>query len=198
MFTGIIEEMGVIAGVRPDGLSIVASPSLVGKLTVGGSVAVAGVCLTATRIDGDRVDVDVMPETLERTTLSRYVVGTPIHLELPATPTSFLAGHIVQGHVDGVGDVRDVVEEGNSVRISIAPPRELMRYIVEKGSVAVDGVSLTVASVSDDAFTVAIIPHTRTTTTLGLVAPGGRVNIETDILAKYIEKQTIDSYARRP
>lgn len=188
MFTGIIETTGTVEVVREDGVSITA-PGLAEKLSVGGSIAVAGVCLTATHVDGDTVEVDVMPETYARTTLGALAAGAAVNLELPATPTTFLAGHIVQGHVDGVGEVRDVAEEGNSVRISIAPPCELMRYIVEKGSVAVDGVSLTVASVSDDVFTVAIIPHTRTATTLGLVAPGGRVNIETDVLAKYVAKQ---------
>jgi riboflavin synthase len=187
MFTGIIEHVGTIAAKRDDGLSAEA-PGLAQRLSVGGSIAVAGVCLTATRIAGDIVDVDVVPETFARTTLARCVVGTPVNLELPATPSTFLAGHIVQGHVDGVGEVREVTEEGNSVRITLAPERELMRYVVEKGSVAVDGVSLTVAGVSDDAFMVAVIPHTRTATTLGLLQAGGRVNIETDVLAKYAEK----------
>lgn len=187
MFTGIIEHVGTIAAKRDGGLSIEA-PGLAQRLALGGSIAVAGVCLTATSIEGDIIETDVMSETFSRTTLSRYAVGTPVNLELPATPSTFLAGHVVQGHVDGVGEVRTIAEDGNGMRIIIAPESRLLRYIVEKGSVAVDGVSLTVASVSDDSFTVAIIPHTRTATTLGLLQAGGRVNIETDVLAKYAEK----------
>ena len=198
MFTGIIEEMGSIASARPGGLSIDASPALVGKLVVGGSIAVEGVCLTATRIEGGRIEVDVMPETLSRTTLGDLAAGSSVNLELPATPTSFLAGHVVQGHVDGEGVVESIAEEGNSRRIVIAPPASLMTYIVEKGSVAVNGVSLTVAGVTDDSFSVAIIPHTWEATTFSRLSEGSRVNIETDVLAKYIEKRILDTYARRP
>lgn len=198
MFTGIIEEMGVIASARPSGLSIAVSPALASKLSIGGSVAVEGVCLTATGIAEGRIEVDVMPETLRRTTLGGVTADSPVNLELPATPTSFLAGHVVQGHVDGVGTVADVVEEGNSHVVRIQAPSELAVYIVEKGSIAVNGVSLTVAGIEGDTFTVAIIPHTWEATTFSKLAEGSRVNIETDVLAKYIEKRILSTYARRP
>lgn len=198
MFTGIIEEMGAIASARPGGLSIDASAALAGKLAVGGSIAVEGVCLTATRIEGSRIEVDVMPETFSRTTLGDLAAGSPVNLELPATPTTFLAGHVVQGHVDGAGIVASIAEEGNSRRVVITPPESVMTYVVEKGSVAVNGVSLTVAGVTEDSFSVAIIPHTWEATTFSQLSEGSRVNIETDVLAKYVEKRILDSYARRP
>lgn len=188
MFTGIIEEMGRIAAVRPDGVTITTSETIAKRLTIGGSIAVEGVCLTATAIRGETFDADIMPETFAKTTLGSMKEGSRVNLELPATPASMLAGHVVQGHVDGVARVVRITEEGNSrvVRFEIEP--SLGRYVVAKGSIALNGVSLTVVDADADGFSVALIPHTRQMTTLSDLAHGARVNVETDVLAKYAEK----------
>lgn len=192
MFTGIVEETGVIAGVEPRGsgarLRIEASLVLEG-LREGDSVCVSGACLTAVDIRAGGFSADVSRETLDRTTLGGARAGTPVNLERAMPASGRLGGHIVQGHVDGVGVIRTFREQGGGDWwLEIEAPPELERYLVYKGSVAVDGISLTVARVSGPVFSVAVIPHTWRNTTLRNARPGTRVNIETDILAKYVEK----------
>jgi riboflavin synthase len=151
-------------------------------------VAVNGVCLTAVEPDGDGFSADVMEETLRRSSLGPLGTGDTVNLELPLRAGDRLGGHIVQGHVDGTGEVESVREEGLSRVVRIAAPDELLRYVVEKGSIAVEGVSLTVSAVDGDAFEVSLIPETLERTTLGAAAPGRTVNLEVDVLAKYVEK----------
>ena len=155
---------------------------------VGDSIAVSGVCLTVTQLDSRVFDADVTTETLARTTLGGLRAGDAVNLEWPLAAGDRLGGHIVQGHVDGAGRVAARDEQGASLRLEIEAPAPLARYIVEKGSIAVDGVSLTVAAVNGDRFTVCLIPHTRAVTTLETLAPGARVNLEVDIMAKYVER----------
>jgi len=158
------------------------------KLAHGGSIAVDGTCLTVVSKTADSFSADIMPETVERTTLGKMKRDDEVNLELPATPTTFLSGHVVQGHVDGIGKVKNIRARGTSHIVEIAVPRALMPYIVPKGSVAVNGVSLTVISVSASGFTVGIIPHTWEETAFSHLSPGSQVNIETDVFAKYAEK----------
>lgn len=190
MFTGLIEEGGVIAGVAPDdgGARLRVSATLVLEgLEIGDSVAVNGTCLTAVAIDDAGFSVDCVAETLRRTSLGGLVAGDRVNLERPMRLGDRLDGHLVQGHIDGVGTVRSATPEGGSTVLEVAPPGALLRYVVEKGSIAIDGVSLTVAGRSEDAFTVALIPHTMAVTTLGPQAVGRPVNLEVDVLAKYVE-----------
>ena len=191
MFTGIIEGMGEVlafdrteAGAR---LRLAAGPVAEGA-RIGDSVAINGTCLTVVALDGDRLEFEAVPETLRRTNLGELAAGARVNLERPLRAGGRLDGHIVQGHVDGTGHVAAVTPEGDSLRIQIAAEPELLRYVVEKGSIAVDGISLTVAAVDYAGFEVAIIPHTAAVTTLGQRAPGAKVNLEVDILAKYVER----------
>jgi riboflavin synthase len=190
VFTGLVEEAGRVAQVRPGGggarLEVAAGAVLEG-LAVGDSIAVNGACLTVVELAHGSFAVDCVAETLRRTTLGGLGPGDPVNLERPMRLGDRLDGHIVQGHVDGVGRVRDVQPEGDGAVLAIEPPAALLRYIVEKGSIAVDGVSLTVAARLRDAFTVALIPHTMAATTLGRAATGRPVNLEVDVLAKYVE-----------
>ena len=190
MFTGLIEEGGSIAEVRPGAegarMRVMASTVLEG-LAIGDSVAVNGACLTAVAITPEGFAVDCVAETLRRTALGGLVPGDRVNLERPMRIGDRLDGHIVQGHVDGVGTVRAARSEGESTILEIVPPAHLLRYVVEKGSIAVDGVSLTVADRLPDAFTVALIPHTMSITTLGPHALGRPVNLEVDVVAKYVE-----------
>ena len=191
MFTGLVETTGTVVevGQEPAGARLtVATDVLARELSEGDSVTVNGVCLTATRVQAGTFAADVMAETLRRSSLGPLEPGSEVNLELALRADARLGGHIVQGHVDGVGEVRSVTPEGiaHTVRIAAAP--EILRYVVDKGSIAVDGVSLTVAAVDGDAFEVALIPETLGRTTLGSLAPGARVNLEVDILAKYVEK----------
>jgi riboflavin synthase len=149
------------------------------------------VCLTATRIEDGVFHADVMHETLRRSSLGDAAPGGTVNLELPLRATDRLGGHVVQGHVDGVGVVRDISEDGFSRRVEIDAPADVLRYVVEKGSIAVDGVSLTVAALDDDGFAVALIPETLERTSLGAAVPGTRVNLEVDVLAKYVERLTV-------
>ena len=158
------------------------------ELDEGDSIAVNGVCLTATAIEDGRFVADVMPETLRRSSLGPLGPGDRVNLELPLRPADRLGGHVVQGHVDAVGEVAAMRDEGNARLITIAAPPELLRYVVEKGSIAVDGVSLTVATLDERSFTVSLIPETLARTTLGEATPGRRVNLEADVLAKYVER----------
>jgi riboflavin synthase len=149
---------------------------------------VSGVCLTATVVDGPHFSADVMEETLRRSSLGPLAPGDEVNLELPLRAGDRLGGHIVQGHVDGVGEVESAEPDGFARTLRIAAAQELLRYVVEKGSIAVDGVSLTVSEVDDDGFAVSLIPETLERTTLGQAAPGRRVNLEVDVLAKHVEK----------
>jgi riboflavin synthase len=162
--------------------------ALAGELSDGDSVAVNGVCLTAVGADPESFGADVMHETLRRSSLAGAREGTRVNLELPLRADERLGGHVVQGHVDGVGTVRDVRDDGFARVVTIEADPGLLRYVVEKGSIAVDGVSLTVAALDGSSFAVSLIPETLERTTLGAAAPGATVNLEVDILAKYVEK----------
>ena len=182
MFTGIVEELGTVASTAPGRVRISAA-TVLSDASVGDSIAVDGCCLTvAARSDG-WWEADVSDETLKRTTLGDRQPGDRVNLERPVRAQDRLGGHIVQGHVDGVGEV---VEAAPDLRVRT--PRDLLRYVVEKGSVAVDGVSLTVVDVLGDGFAVAVIPHTAAVTTLGRKGPGERVNLEVDVTVKYVER----------
>jgi riboflavin synthase len=193
VFTGIVEGMAEVREARRDGrggrLTIDAGAALDGEVVrAGDSVAVNGVCLTVVAFEGGAFAADLSAETLARTTLGRLAPGTAVNVERPVPATGRLGGHIVQGHVDGVGRVAVLREETEARRLEIAAPPDLVRYIVDKGSIAVDGVSLTVAGVRGNRFGVALIPHTCEVTTLGTLEPGREVNLEVDILAKYVEQ----------
>jgi riboflavin synthase len=190
VFTGLIEEAGRVADVRPTEAGArlaVAAGAVLDGLEVGDSVAVNGACLTAVEVTGEGFAVDCVAETLRRTSLGGLASGDRVNLERPMRLGDRLDGHLVQGHVDGVGTVRAARAEGDSTLLEVAPPPDLLRYVVEKGSIAVDGVSLTVAARLPDAFTVALIPHTMAVTTLGPQAVGRPVNLEVDVVAKYVE-----------
>lgn len=190
MFTGIVEEMGSVAEVteREKGRRLVLSLSGPADVGVGASLCVNGVCLTAVEVGETSVAVDVIPETLRRTNLGRVVVGDAVNLERAMSANGRFDGHIVQGHVDGVGTVEELEKAGDDVVMTIKPPSSLMPYIVEKGSITVDGISLTVAAIDPEALQVALIPHTLEVTTFGLRKPGDAVNLEVDVLAKYVER----------
>ena len=190
MFTGLVAGLGSVDAVEPDGRGVrlrVATP-LGAELAAGDSVAVNGVCLTAVEPGPGGFGADVMAETLRRSSLGPLGAGDEVNLELPLRASDRLGGHIVQGHVDGVGAVESAVDEGFARIVRIAAGPEVLRYVVEKGSIAIDGVSLTVASVDDEGFTVSLIPETLERTTLGAASPGRVVNLEVDVLAKYVEK----------
>ena len=186
MFTGLVETTGLIAALDDGRLCVRTRAAL--DLGEGDSVAVNGVCLTATRIGGGSFDADVMPETLRRTALGTLRQGDPVNLELALRADGRLGGHIMQGHVDGIGTLESVRDEGFARVVRIACPPELLRYVVEKGSIAVDGVSLTVSALGHSWFEVSLIPETLERTTLGDALPGRAVNLEVDVLAKYVEK----------
>src|ERR671910_1509483 len=190
MFTGLVADKGTVTAVdaTADGVRLAVETALAPEIGEGDSVAVNGVCLTATSIADGRFSADVMHETLRRSSLAEVTEGAEVNLELPLRAHDRLGGHVVQGHVDGLGTVRDVREDGFARIVEIAAPGELLRYVVEKGSIAVDGISLTVASVTDDAFSVSLIPETLERTNLGVASPGQPVNLEVDVLAKYVEK----------
>jgi len=189
MFTGLVEAMGAIGAAEPrdGGLRLwIEAGALAAEPAVGDSVSVDGCCLTVVAREGARLAFDAIPETLRRTTLGQRGVGDAVNLELPLLPTDRLGGHFVQGHVDAVTEVTDRRSEGADVVMAFRVPPALQNQIVEKGSIAIDGVSMTVAGVSGDGFSVALIPHTLAVTTLGVRRPGDSVNLEGDILAKYI------------
>jgi riboflavin synthase len=190
VFTGLVADLGTIAEVHSttDGVRLAIESPLAGELSEGDSVAVNGVCLTAVGLCGDRFGADVMHETLRRSSLSEVTEGARVNLELPLQAQGRLGGHIVQGHVDGVGAISETRDDGFARVVTIAADPDLLRYVVEKGSIAVDGVSLTVARVDDDSFDVSLIPETLQRTNLGAARPGTPVNLEVDILAKYVEK----------
>ncbi len=187
MFTGIVEERGKAVAVGGTKLEV-RGTKVAGDAAIGDSIAVNGVCLTVAAREGEVLAFDVAEETLARTTLGELRTDSPVNLERPLTLATRLGGHVVQGHVDGVGTVESAESEGNGVRMRIRVPEPVARYVVEKGSVAVDGVSLTVAAASNGTFEVALVPHTLDATTLGDRGPGDRVNLEVDVLAKYVER----------
>ncbi|MEO8966248.1 MAG: riboflavin synthase [Solirubrobacteraceae bacterium] len=190
MFTGLVQDLGRIAHAERsgDGVRLTIATKLAGELAVGDSVAVNGVCLTATSLADGHFDAEVMNETLAKSSLSDAPLHTEVNLELPLRATDRLGGHVVQGHVDGVGEVIDVIPDGFARRLRIRAPESVLRYVVVKGSVAVDGVSLTVAGLDDTSFTVSLIPETLERTNLGRIEPGAIVNLEVDVLAKYVER----------
>lgn len=191
MFTGIVEQVGSIAEAIDTDTGrrlVIFSPGL-DDLAVGGSISVNGVCLTAIDTDVDTVAVDVIPETLQRSNLGSLDRDSKVNLELAMPASGRFDGHIVQGHVDGVGTITGLDRSGDGgVVMTVDTPESLRRYLVEKGSVTIDGVSLTIAGLTDQGFTVALIPHTLEVTTLGLRSPGEQVNLEMDVLAKYVER----------
>jgi len=187
MFTGLVEAVGEVVGVEGDaqGAVLEISSPITAELEPGASISVSGACLTAREIDGERFRADVVAETLRRTTLGGLHAGSRVNLELPLRTGDRLGGHFVLGHVDGVGELRARHDSGE---IDVAIDDELARYVVEKGSIALDGVSLTVAGVDNATVTVALIPQTRASTTLGEAAVGARLNVEVDMLAKHLER----------
>lgn len=190
MFTGLVEELGSVKRLSVGTVArlAVASEKVINDVVIGDSVAVNGVCLTVTSIGSGELSFDAVPETLSRSTLKDLRAGDKVNLEASLRAGKMIGGHFVQGHVDGVGTVESVRVLSDSAVISFKAPESVLKYIVEKGSIAIDGISLTVASVSDTGFSIAVIPHTLSVTTLGLRKPGDKVNLETDIIGKYVEK----------
>ena len=198
MFTGIVAEQGSVVSLQPDAsgagmVLVIDAPATSKGLDLGGSIAVNGVCLTATALDGTRISLDVIGETLDRTTTGELAAGRKVNLERCVPANGRLDGHVVQGHVDGVGVLLEREQHGSWERLRFGVPQQLARYIAEKGSIAVDGVSLTVTAVSEAAepapwFEVGLIPTTLAETGLGALEPCGRVNLEVDVLAKYAER----------
>lgn len=198
MFTGIVREQGVVVSAEEvsDGRVLVVRAPATAPLTgVGDSVAVSGCCLTASESDESLLTFHAVPETLSRTTLGTLRPDDVVNVEPALRAGDPFGGHYVQGHVDAVGRVQSVEAEGEGLRVFVEAPPDVLRYCVEKGSVAVDGVSLTVAEIASDAFAVAIVPHTIEATTLSALRPGQRVNLEADVLAKYVERLLSDGRA---
>lgn len=191
MFTGIVEAVGVVSRIENRGdltHLTVEAPSIVEGVGIGDSIAVNGGCLTVTAIDGPRLGFDAIRETLDRTSMGTLTVGSRVNLERAMRAGDRLDGHIVQGHVDGMGRVRELIRDGDDVRLAIDCGPEIVDFLVEKGSVAIDGVSLTVVGVSETGFDVALIPHTLDMTTLSDCDPGDPVNLEADVLGKYVKR----------
>lgn len=192
MFTGIVEELGRVAAIQelPDNAIriTIEGPIVLSDANLGDSICVNGVCLTVAQQNGDQFTADVMSETINRTTIGDLLTGSQVNLERPVTLSTRLGGHLVQGHVDAVGEVSAREHSENWDVVTVTPPRELLKYVVEKGSITIDGTSLTVSAVTDSNFSVSLIPSTLDKTTLGIRQIGDRVNLEVDILAKYVEK----------
>jgi riboflavin synthase len=190
MFTGLIADLGQITDVQgsPDGVRLTVASALAGELREGDSVAVNGVCLTATAIGKSGFTAEVMNETLHRSSLAQARAGAPVNLELPLRATDRLGGHVVQGHVDATGTIVATEPDGFARRVEIDAPADVLRYVVSKGSIGVDGISLTVAALGSRSFTVSLIPETLERTNLGAAEIGAIVNLEVDVLAKYVER----------
>ena len=188
MFTGLVADLGTVIAVDASDAGVRLTVRTALELAEGDSVAVNGVCLTATALPDGAFSADVMQETLRRSSLGELAEGSKVNLELPLRADDRLGGHFVQGHVDGLGTIWDVREEGFSHVVTIGAPPEIMRYVIEKGSIAVDGVSLTVSGLGDDWLQVSLIPETLERTILGDATTGTPVNLEVDVLAKYIER----------
>lgn len=191
MFTGIIEETGTVAGIfsgsRSGEITIKASAVLEGT-KIGDSIAVNGVCLTVTKLTDSGFSADVMPETLRRTGLGSLRQGSPVNLERAMPADGRFGGHIVSGHIDGTGTIASMKRDENAVWVTVSAEKSVLRLIVEKGSIAIDGISLTVAGVTDESFSVSVIPHTGAQTTLLSKHPGDVVNLENDIIGKYVQR----------
>ena len=195
MFTGIIEGLGTISKIKPAGQGkqfILNADFVLDQTKIGDSIAVSGACLTVVMIDKERFHVDVSPETLSKTTLGKAKVGHRVNLERALRLSDRIGGHLVAGHVDGLGSIRQKRKMGNSVIITIEVPESITRYMIKKGSVAVDGISLTINDFSRDSFEVSIIPHTAKMTTIDLSKIGDLVNIETDMIGKYVERFVLE------
>jgi riboflavin synthase len=191
MFTGIIEETGIVKSIRTEGRSAritISAEKVLEDMKVGDSINTNGVCLTVTEFSSSAFTIDVMPETMQRTTFAKLRSGSRVNLERALRLTDRLGGHIVSGHIDGTGILEKIREDENAVWLSVSGEPGILRYIVEKGSVAIDGISLTVVKVSQRSFEVSIIPHTQTETAILLKKTGDTVNIECDIIGKYVEK----------
>jgi riboflavin synthase len=192
MFTGIVEELGRVAAIQelPDNAIriTIEGPTVLSDANLGDSICVNGVCLTVAQQDGNEFTADVMSETINRTTIGDLIAGAQVNLERPVTLSTRLGGHLVQGHVDAVGTVSAREHSENWDVVTITPPKDLLKYVVEKGSITIDGTSLTVSAVTDSTFSVSLIPATLEKTTLGIRQIGDRVNLEVDVLAKYVEK----------
>jgi riboflavin synthase len=191
MFTGIVREVGSVVAAEggSEGIRLeIDAPATAPLVEVGGSVAINGVCLTAETVEADRLTFHAVPETLSRSTLGELARGSVVNLEPALRAGDPMGGHIVQGHVDGIGTVRAIEAEGEGSRLIVEASADTLRYCVEKGSITVDGVSLTITEVHEDAFGLALIPHTLAETTLARLVPGRRVNLEADVLAKYVER----------
>jgi riboflavin synthase len=191
MFTGIIQELGRVESVESSegGARLRVAAKLADDLIAGDSVAVNGACLTATSVEGRAFAADVMHQTLSLTTLGKLEPGSPVNLELPLRPTDRLGGHVVQGHIDGTATVSELVPDGFARRLRIDLPEELLPYVVERGSIAIEGVSLTVAGLEHLHVDVSLIPETLERTTLGSLEPGDPVNVECDVIARYVRRQ---------
>ena len=187
MFTGIVEDLGTVGSIK-SGVLIVDASLVLEDLDVKDSICVNGACLTVTELTGTGFQVDVVPETLRRTNLGELTSGSKVNLERSLQMGGRLGGHIVQGHVDGTGEISSIEEDGDAYLYSFTVSPELSRYIVQKGFICVDGISLTVVDCADDEFMVTLIPYTREHTVLGTKSEGNKVNLEADIMAKYIEK----------
>ena len=190
VFTGLVADLGEITDVErsAEGVRLIVRSSLAAELSEGDSVAVNGVCLTATSVGEAGFAAEVMNETLHLTSLAEARPGAPVNLELPLRPSDRLGGHVVQGHVDATGRITAITADGFARRVQIEAPGDVLRYIVHKGSITVDGISLTVAALADQSFTVSLIPETLERTNLGQAEVGAIVNLEVDVLAKYVER----------
>ena len=191
MFTGIVRELGrvVAADGGPDGLRLVVEAAgTAASAAAGDSVSINGCCVTAETVERERMSFSAVPETLARTTLGSLAAGDVVNVEPAVRAGESLGGHFVQGHVDAVGRVQSVEAEGDGLRVFVEAPEDVLRYCVEKGSVTVDGVALTLAEIADDAFGVVLVPHTLAETTLSALVPGKEVNLEADVLAKYVDR----------
>jgi riboflavin synthase len=191
VFTGIVRERGTVSSIGGDESGVrlrVAAPEAAGQAAVGDSISISGVCLTVVAVEDGEVEFDAVAETLRRSSLGRLAAGDQVNVEPALRAGEPLGGHYVQGHVDGVGRVRSVESEGDGVLVVFEAPADVLRYCVEKGSIAIEGVSLTITHVDEDGFGVALVPHTLAETTLGALRPGDEVNLEADVLAKYVER----------
>jgi riboflavin synthase len=191
MFTGIVKELGRVEAVdaSDDGARLRISAELAGELSEGDSVAVNGACLTATSVADGAFEADVMHQTLSLTTLGGLEPSSPVNLELPLRAADRLGGHVVQGHVDGTATVTEVTQDGFAKRLRVELPDELLPFVVERGSIAIEGVSLTIADLTGSALEVSLIPETLERTTLGTAEPGDQLNVECDVLARYVQRQ---------
>jgi len=200
MFTGIIEELGVVRGIRSrsGGMRLsIAGKVVLEEMKIGDSISVNGACLTVVEIDDTIFSADVSRETLDRSTLGRLRIGDRVNLERPMRLSDRLGGHLVSGHVDGVGVIRGIIKKGDTSVFTFEAPPDLSRYLIYKGSVAIDGISLTVNEIDGNRFTVTIIPHTARMTTLGFKKIGDTVNLEADMIGKYVERFLMEDTRRQ-